>query len=133
MKLNTILLIDNDESRKEVFINSLREKINFSYIKLEAIYEALSVTFKNTFNMGKKNNYYIFLQRYLKILSEKDTISIIDVNSLSEKTANILASKNPNIVIIYLERKIEKGNYLSVDINNLEELQIVINELKKRS
>lgn len=106
MRFNTIILVDENQENKAVFMEKLKKQIKISYTKLEVLLQAIVQTYSEEYRENKQEKLYIFLKELLKNLSSKDEMYLIDVDNLLVKNAIKLAEENENIMIIYL-RKIE--------------------------
>lgn len=130
MKINTIILIDKDQVKKQKFLEKLRKKMTFSYTKIEAAFETLMETFPEEFSKDKKENFLKFLNKFLLNLKEKNEISVIDIDDLSVKNTDYIMANNKNILAIYLEEKEDKGKALAINLENEDILEIILNEIK---
>ncbi len=132
MKFNTIILIDKNQEEKNIFMEKLKRKMNFSYTKLEAIFQ----TIRETAEIGDYNfeaqKYIEFLNKFLNNISTKDEMYLIDIDNLSTQNANKLITEHDNIIIIYLQKIQNEEKAISVDIYNENEVEKLIEEIVKR-
>ncbi len=132
MRFNTIILVDENQENKAVFMEKLKKQIKISYTKLEVLLQAIVQTYSEEYRENKQEKLYIFLKELLKNLSSKDEMYLIDVDNLLVKNAIKLAEENENIMIIYL-RKIEDHERIkTINIQFIEEVENFINEIVKR-
>lgn len=132
MSINTIILIDKNQERKKFFIEKLRQKLSFSYTKIEALFQTIGEIVEKRSNEFTKIQYLEFLSKFLNNLSKKQQIYLIDVDELSVQNANKLKEEHDNIIIIYLERNGEEGNTIQINGNDEEEIDKLIEEIVKR-
>ena len=132
MGFNTIILVDENQENKAIFMEKLKKQIKISYTKLEVLLQAIVQTYSEEYRENKQEKLYIFLKELLKNLSSKDEMYLIDVDNLLVKNAIKLAEENENIMIIYL-RKIEDHERIkTINIQFIEEVENFINEIVKR-
>ncbi len=132
MRFNTIILVDENQENKAIFMEKLKKQIKISYTKLEVLLQAIVQTYSEEYRENKQEKLYIFLKELLKNLSSKDEMYLIDVDNLLVKNAIKLAEENENIMIIYL-RKIEDHERIkTINIQFIEEVENFINEIVKR-
>lgn len=132
MSLDTIILIDRSKEKKSILMEKLKEKVNFSYIKLEALMQTIKeVSDAQGYNFERKK-YIAFLDKFIKNISKNSEMNLIDIDNLSVKNANELVQKYDNILVIYLEKIENEQNAVSIDINNKEEVEKLIEEIEKR-
>lgn len=132
MRFNTIILVDENQENKAIFMEKLKKQIKISYTKLEVLLQAILQTYSEEYRENKQEKLYIFLKELLKNLSSKDEMYLIDVDNLLVKNAIKLAEENENIMIIYL-RKIEDHERIkTINIQFIEEVENFINEIVKR-
>lgn len=132
MSLDTIILIDRSKEKKSILMEKLREKVNFSYIKLEALMQTIKeVSDAQGYNFERKK-YIEFLDKFIKNISKNSEINLIDIDNLSVKNANELIQKYDNVLVIYLEDLENAQNAVTIDINNKEEVEKLIEEIEKR-
>lgn len=132
MRFNTIILVDENQENKAIFMEKLKKQIKISYTKLEVLLQAIVQTYSEEYRENKQEKLYIFLKELLKNLSSKDEMYLIDVDNLLVKNAIKLAEENENIMIIYL-RKIEDHERIkTINIKFIEEVENFINEIVKR-
>mgnify|MGYP003372412748 CR=1 FL=1 len=132
MSINTIILIEKDKNKKEYFIEKLRQRLEFSYTKIEALFQTIKETSDKESYEFKKEQYLEFLDKFLKNLSKKEERYLIDVDKLSVENANKLLEKHNNIIIIYLQKKQEEGNTIKIDVGNEEEVNKLIEYIVKK-
>ena len=132
MNINTIILIDKNQQRKENFIKKLKQKIKISYTKVEALFQTIKETFNNEGYEFKIEQYMEFLDNFLNNLSKRQEMYLIDVDELLVQNANILTEKHKNIMIIYLQKEQNDGKIIKIDGNNDEEVNELIKEIEKR-
>lgn len=129
--INTIIVIGENIENKKKFIDKINEKANFSYTKLEAIFETFLDLYPEEFSSENTENFSKFLVKFLQKLKDKKELSVLDINNLSTKNAELLMENNSNILIIYL-KKIENVNKcISIDIENEAEVSNLIENIKK--
>lgn len=132
MRFNTIILVDENQENKAIFMEKLKKQIKISYTKLEVLLQAIVQTYSEEYRENKQEKLYTFLKELLKNLSSKDEMYLIDVDNLLVKNAIKLAEENENIMIIYL-RKIEDHERIkTINIQFIEEVENFINEIVKR-
>lgn len=132
MRFNTIILVDENQENKAIFMKKLKKQIKISYTKLEVLLQAIVQTYSEEYRENKQEKLYTFLKELLKNLSSKDEMYLIDVDNLLVKNAIKLAEENENIMIIYL-RKIEDHERIkTINIQFIEEVENFINEIVKR-
>lgn len=132
MNINTIILIDKNQKRKENFIEKLKEKVDFSYTKLEVIFQTIrEVSNKEDYKFEAKQ-YIEFLDKFLTNLSKKSKKCLLDIDELSIQNANKLLQEHKNIIVIYLEKKQNEGNIISIEASNIKEVEKIITEIEKR-
>ena len=132
MSLDTIILIDRNKEKKSILMEKLKEKVNFSYIKLEALMQTIKeVSDAQGYNFERKK-YIEFLDKFIKNISKNSEINLIDIDNLSVKNANELIQKYDNVLVIYLEDLENAQNAVTIDINNKEEVEKLIEEIEKR-
>ena len=132
MSLDTIILIDRSKEKKSILMEKLKEKVNFSYIKLEALMQTIKeVSDAQGYNFERKK-YIEFLDKLIKNISKNSEINLIDIDNLSVKNANELIQKYDNVLVIYLEDLENAQNAVTIDINNKEEVEKLIEEIEKR-
>lgn len=132
MYINTIILIDKNRKRKENFIEKLKQTVDFSYTKLEAIFQTINeVSNKEGYKFDAKQ-YIEFLDKFLTNLSKKGEMCLLDIDELSIQNANKLLQEHKNIIIIYLEKKQDEGKIISIDASNINEVEKIITEIEKR-
>ena len=128
---NTIILIDNSQKRKNYFIEQLKQKINFSYTKLEALLKTVKeLTDKESCEFEAKQ-YINFLDHFLTNLGKKEEMYLIDIDELQIENANRLIEKHDNIIIIYLQPT-NNEKIISVDGDNNEEIAKLIERIVNR-
>ena len=132
MNINTIILIDKNQQRKENFIKEIKQKIKISYTKVEALFQTIRETFNNEGYEFKIEQHMEFLDNFLNNLSKRQETYLIDVDELSVQNANVLAEKHKNIMIIYLQKEQIDGKIIKIDGNNDEEVNELIKEIEKR-
>lgn len=132
MNINTIILIDKNQQRKENFMKKLKQKIKISYTKLEALFQTVRETFNDEGYEFKTGQYLEFLDNFLNNLSRRQEFYLIDVDELSVQNANMLAEKHKNIMVIYLQKEQNDGKTIKIDGNNDEEVNELIKEIEKR-
>lgn len=132
MNINTIILIDKNQQRKENFMKKLKQKIKISYTKLEALFQTIRETFNDEGYEFKTGQYLEFLDNFLNNLSRRQEFYLIDVDELSVQNANMLAEKHKNIMVIYLQKEQNDGKTIKIDGNNDEEVNELIKEIEKR-
>lgn len=132
MNINTIILIDKNQQRKENFIKKIKQKIKISYTKVEALFQTIRETFNNEGYEFKIEQHMEFLDNFLNNLSKRQETYLIDVDELSVQNANVLAEKHKNIMIIYLQKEQIDGKIIKIDGNNDEEVNELIKEIEKR-
>lgn len=133
MSTNTIILIEKDKNRKEYFIEKLKQRIEFSYTKIEALFKTIKeISDKESYKL-KKEKYLEFLDKFLRNLSKKQGMYLIDVDELSLENANKLIEEHDNIIVIYLQKKQNEGKAIKIDGSNYEEVNKVIQDIVKRS
>lgn len=133
MNVNTIILIDKNQKRKENFIEKLKQNIDFSYTKLEALFQTIREISNKEFYKFEAKQYTEFLDKFLINLSKKDKIYLIDIDELLIQNANKLIQKHNNIIIVYLQKKQNEGKVISIDGNNEKEVDKLIEEIVKRN
>lgn len=131
MKINTIILIEENQEKKKKFLDKLKKEIDFSYTKLEAIFESCSEIFPEEYNKNKKENFYKFLEGFLNNLNKKQGFFIIDIDRLSVTNVNKLIENKNNILAIYFKEIEDCSNVISIDINNLNIIDELIMKIKK--
>lgn len=132
MRFNTIILVDENQENKAIFMEKLKKQIKISYTKLEVLLQTIVQTYSEEYRENKQEKLYTFLKELLKNLSSKDEMYLIDVDNLLVKNAIKLAEENENIMIIYL-RKIEDHERIkTINIQFIEEVENFINEIVKR-
>ena len=132
MSLDTIILIDRSKEKKSILMEKLKEKVNFSYIKLEALMQTIKeVSDAQGYNFERKK-YIELLDKFIKNISKNSEINLIDIDNLSVKNANELIQKYDNVLVIYLEDLENAQNAVTIDINNKEEVEKLIEEIEKR-
>src|SRR5699024_1885678 len=103
-----------------------------SYIKLEALMQTIKeVSDAQGYNFERKK-YIEFLDKFIKNISKNSEINLIDIDNLSVKNANELIQKYDNVLVIYLEDLENAQNAVTIDINNKEEVEKLIEEIEKR-
>ena len=132
MNVNTIILVDKDQTRKMYFIEKLKQKIDFSYTKIEALFQTIREISDKEFCKVEPKQYVEFLDKFLINLSKKDKIYLIDIDELLLQNANKLIQEHNNIIIIYLQKKQNEGKAISIDANIYEEVDRLIEEIVKR-
>lgn len=128
MNINTIILIDKNQEIKQSFIEKLKQKINFSYTKIEALFQAIN-------EMSDKESieqYLKFLDKFLNNLSDKRELYLIDADNLSAQNANKLIKEHDNIIIIYLKKGQDEIQTIQINGDNEKEIDSLIEELVKR-
>lgn len=133
MSINTIILIEKDKNRKEYFIERLKQSIDFSYTKIEALLNTIEEILDKEFYELKKEKYLEFIDRFLENLSKKQEMYLIDVDELSFENANKLIEGHDNIIVIYLQKKQNDGKAIKIDGSNYEQVNKVIEDIVKRS
>ncbi len=131
MNINTIILIEENQEKKKKFLDKLKKEIEFSYTKLEAIFESCIETFPEEYNKDKKENFYKFLEGFLNNLNKKQGFFIIDIDILSVTNINKLIENKNNILAIYFKKIEYCSNAISIDINNLNAIDELIMKIKK--
>lgn len=132
MYINTIILIDKNLKRKENFIEKLKQTVDFSYTKLEAIFQTINEVSNKEGNKFDAKQYIEFLDKFLTNLSKKGEMCLLDIDELSIQNANKLLQEHKNIIIIYLEKKQDEGKIISIDASNINEVEKIITEIDKR-
>lgn len=132
MRFNTIILVDENQENKAVFMEKLKKQIKISYTKLEVLLQAIVQTYSEEYRENKQEKLYIFLKELLKNLSSKDEMYLIDVDNLLVKNAIKLAEENENIMIIYLRKIEDQERIKTINIQFIEEVENFINEIVKR-
>lgn len=132
MYINTIILIDKNRKRKENFIEKLKQTVDFSYTKLEAIFQTINEVSNKEGNKFDAKQYIEFLDKFLTNLSKKGEMCLLDIDELSIQNANKLLQEHKNIIIIYLEKKQDEGKIISIDASNINEVEKIITEIDKR-
>lgn len=91
MKINTIILIDKDQVKKQKFLEKLRKKITFSYTKVEATFETLMETFpEEKLNQIRK---YDTKFDWTRNLSDEEALSLFDNHIKTSKRLQEEAQK----------------------------------------
>lgn len=132
MKYNTVILVDENQENKAIFMEKLKKQIKISYTKLEVLLQSIVQTYPEKYSENRQEKLYIFLKQFLKNLSNKEDIYLIDVDNLLVKNAIKLTQENENIIIAYLEKIEEHEQIKSINIQCIEEVENFINELVKR-
>ena len=114
------------------FIEKLKQKIDFSYTKIEALFQTIREISDKEFCKVEPKQYVEFLDKFLINLSKKDKIYLIDIDELLLQNANKLIQEHNNIIIIYLQKKQNEGKAISIDANIYEEVDRLIEEIVKR-
>ena len=133
MSINTIVLVEKDKNKKEYFIEKLKQSIEFSYTKIEALIKTIKeISDKESYEL-KKEEYLEFIDRFLKNLSKKQEMYLIDADELSFENANRLIEEHDNIMVIYLQKRQNTGKAIEIDCTNYEEVNKLIQDIVKRS
>lgn len=131
MGINTIILIDKNQKRKEYFMEKLKQKISFSYTKLEALFQTISeIADKKSYEF-KTEKYLEFLDKFLNNLSDKQEMYLIDADELAIQNADKLIEGHNNIIIIYLQKEQDEGKAIQIN-GNEEVIDKLIEELVSR-
>lgn len=128
--INIILLIGNNSEDKKIFIDKLNKEIKFSYTKLEAIFETFLELYPKEFSKDNKENFSKFLISFLNNLKEKNEVSVLDLNILSIKNAELLMENNKNVLVIYLEKVENANKSICLDVRNEESMKTVLENIK---
>lgn len=132
MSINTIILIDKNQKRKECFREKLKRNLKFSYTKIEALFQTIrEISEKESYEF-RTEQYLKFLDEFLNNLSKKQEMYLIDVDELSIQNANKLIEEHNNIIIIYLQKEPNEGKAIRIDGDNDEEVEKLIEEIVKR-
>ncbi len=132
MKYNTIILVDENQENKAIFMEKLKKRVKTSYTKLEVLLQSILQTYPEEYNENRQEKLYIFLKEFLKNLSSKEEMYLIDVDNLLVKNAIKLTQENENIIIVYPKRIEEHEQIKAINIQNIEEIENFINEIVKR-
>ncbi len=132
MKYNTIILVDENQENKAIFMEKLKKRVKTSYTKLEVLLQSILQTYPEEYNENRQEKLYIFLKEFLKNLSSKEQMYLIDVDNLLVKNAIKLTQENENIIIVYPKRIEEHEQIKAINIQNIEEIENFINEIVKR-
>lgn len=132
MKYNTIILVDENQENKAIFMEKLKKRVKTSYTKLEVLLQSILQTYPEEYNENRQEKLYIFLKEFLKNLSGKEEMYLIDVDNLLVKNAIKLTQENENIIIVYPKRIEEHEQIKAINIQNIEEIENFINEIVKR-
>lgn len=132
MSVNTVILVDKDKKRKECFMEKLKQRLRFSYTKIEALFETIrEISEKESYEF-RTAQYLKFLDKFLYNLSKKQEMYLIDVDELLIQNANKLIEEHNNIIIIYLQKGPNEGKEIRIDGNNNEEVDELVEEIVKR-
>lgn len=133
MKINIIILVDESQEKKAIFIERLKKFAKFSYTKLEGLFQAIIDAYNEDNSKKRKENLNIFLKNFLKSLSNKDELYLIDVDNLLVKNAINLTEEYGNIMVVYLN-EIEGGERVrAINIQDVEEVEnFIINHIAKK-
>ena len=90
MKYNTIILVDENQENKAIFMEKLKKRVKTSYTKLEVLLQSILQTYPEEYNENRQEKLYIFLKEFLKNLSSKEQMYLIDVDNLLVKNSSKL-------------------------------------------
>lgn len=124
---NTILLVSSDFNKKQIFLNSLKNNINYFYIKLENLIPVVS----DTLNKKLTGEQYIdFFNVFFNKLEKKQGTYIIDINNCKEQSLiNLVNNKNIFIVSLDYLFNINNCSYIDTSQNLEEQINTLIRRL----
>lgn len=110
----------------------LKRKIDFSYTKMETLFQTIGeISDKKSYKL-KKEQYLEFLDKFLNKLAKKQDNYLIDIDELLVQNANKLIEEHNNTIVIYLKEGQNEGKTVQIDGNNEEEVDKLIEMLIKR-
>lgn len=131
--MNTIILIDENQNRKKRFMDNLKQKLNFSYTKGEALIQTMQELYdSNKFEFDTKI-FLKFFDKLLEKLSYKNGINIIDIDNLSIKNSVELLKKHSDLMIIYLQEIDNEEQVIQINGDKIDEVNNLIEKIVNRS
>ena len=122
MKANIIIIVGENQSEKADLIEKIKMHSKISYTKLEVLFQAITEFYGEEDTQKRKEMLQSFLKQFLKNLSNKDEVYVIDVDYLLEKNAMSLVNEYENVIISYLnEITIQSERIKKLDSQNVKE------------
>ena len=122
MKANIIIIVGENQSEKADLIEKIKMHSKISYTELEVLFQAITEFYGEEDTQKRKEMLQSFLKQFLKNLSNKDEVYVIDVDSLLEKNAMSLVNEYENVMISYLnEITIQSERIKKLDSQNVKE------------
>ncbi len=127
--INTIMLIDENQKRKEYFIEKLKQKVNFSYTKGEVVFQTINELYEKKSLEKEKEFYLTFFNKFIEQLSKSQGFNLIDVDKLSIENSSTLLKQHDNLMVIYLQKITNEDNIIQIDGNKKEEIDNLIKKI----
>lgn len=131
--MNTIILIDENQNRKKCFMETLKQKLNFSYTKAEVLFQTVQELYDDNISEFNKEIFLSFFNKLLEKLSHKNEVNLIDIDNLSTKNSIALLKKHTDLMIIYLQKIDNEEQVIQINGDNIEEVNDLVKEIINRS
>lgn len=101
MKHKIILVVGSDMEKKSKLLETLRNKIDFSYIKLEALLSTVAESLNRNITEQEGIN---FFHKFLSNINKSEERYIIDLNDCKEEKLNKYIN-NQDILVVKIDDK----------------------------
>lgn len=117
MKNKIILIIGSNQPKKEKILEELHKKLNFSYIKYEALLSSIAETLNRNVTEQESIN---FFNRFIDNIKKGNEVYVIDINDCKEETLNRYINNKEIYKIKVDENELtDLMNEISTDIANI--------------
>ncbi len=110
---NVILLVSSNYDNKKIFLDYIKNKIYFSYIKLEDLIPVITDTIGSNLS---KEQYINFFNTFVNKLENKEGVVVVDINNCNEETL-VKFIKNKKILIVSLDYPFNIDNCIYINMN----------------
>ncbi len=123
---NIILLVSSNYNNKKLFLDYIKNKVYFSYIKLEDLIPVISDTVGDNLS---KEQYIKFFNTLVNKLENKEGMVVVDINNCDEETL-VKFIGNRKILIVSLDYSFNIDNCIYINMN--ENLDNQISDIIRR-
>lgn len=105
MKHKIILIVSSDLEKKNEFLEILHKKIDFSYIKIEALLSTVAESLNRNITEQEGIN---FFHKFISNINKGEERYLIDLNNCKEETLNKYIDSQDILVIKIDDKNIEE-------------------------
>lgn len=124
---NIILLVSSNQEKKMLILNEFHKIMDFSYVKLESLFNTINETIERTINQEESLK---FFNTYIEKIAKNSSIYIIDINECKEEILSQFVNSE-KLITITLDDNLNYTGAIKIDLNNKlkEQLENIRKEL----